>query len=127
MARTSSRESGFTLIEVLCAASIAAFSIVSLYAGLGTSLRATDRLDRHLGARIVARSVLAELSNGQRGTLRNTGGTVGEYAWELRATRASGALASIRSPGLVLYDLKLSVSWAPGGLIEVDAVRLGQP
>ena len=39
--RASTGEAGFTLIEVLCAASIAAFSIAALYSGLGTNLHAT--------------------------------------------------------------------------------------
>ncbi len=126
MDRTRTGEAGFTLIEVLCAASIAAFSIAGLYAGLGTSLNATDRLDRHLGARIVAQSVLAEISNEPRGMLRSKRGTAGNYIWELQVERASGTLANIRPPGFVLYDLKLAVSWAPNGYIEIKAVRLGQ-
>lgn len=126
MDKTRSGEAGFTLIEVLCAASIAAFSIAGLYAGLNTSLRATDRLDRHLGARIVAQSVLAELSREPLGILQTRRGTAGGYVWNLQVERASGALASIRPPGFVLYDLKLAVSWAPNGRIEVNAVRLGK-
>lgn len=126
MDRTHSGEAGFTLIEVLCAASIAAFSIAGLYAGLSASLRATDRLDRHLGARIVAQSVLAELSREPRGILQTRRGTAGSYVWNLQVERASGALANIRPPGFVLYDLKLAVSWAPNGRIEVSAVRLGK-
>ena len=126
MDRTRAREAGFTLIEVLCAASIAAFSIAGLYAGLNTSLHATDRLDRHLGARIVAQSVLVELSREPRGILQNRRGAAGGYVWNLQIKRASGELANIRPPGFVLYDLKLAVSWAPNGLIEVSAVRLGK-
>ena len=124
--RASTGEAGFTLIEVLCAASIAAFSIAALYSGLGTSLHATDRLDRHLGARILAQSILAEVNQQPRGRPRSRHGSVGDYLWELHVERASGALASIRPQGLALYDLKLVVSWAPDGQIEVDAVRLGQ-
>jgi prepilin-type N-terminal cleavage/methylation domain-containing protein len=126
MDRMRTGEAGFTLIEVLCAASIAALAITGLYAGLGTSLRATDRLDRHLGARIVAQSILAEVSNEPRGILRSKRGTAGKYAWELQVERATGTLADIRPPGFVLYDLKLAVSWAPDGHIEIKAVRLGQ-
>jgi prepilin-type N-terminal cleavage/methylation domain-containing protein len=119
-------EAGFTLIEVLCAALIAALAITGLYAGLGTSLRATDRLDRHLGARIVAQSILAEVSNEPRRILRSKRGTAGKYTWELQVERATGTLANIRPPGFALYDLKLAVSWAPDGHIEIKAVRLGQ-
>jgi prepilin-type N-terminal cleavage/methylation domain-containing protein len=125
MNRNPTSEAGFTLIEVLCAAVIAAFAIIGLYTGLGTSLRATDRLERHLGARIVAGSVLAELANEPREVLQDKRGTSGRYAWQLHVERASGDLASIRPSGLALYDLNLVVAWAPEGRIEVNTVRLG--
>ncbi len=119
-------ENGFTLIEVLCAASIAAFAIAGLYASLTTSLRATDRLDGHMGARITARSVLAELDNEPRDILRNRHGTSGEYNWDLQVEPASGDLARISPPGFQLYDLKLTVFWAPQGHIEINSVRMRQ-
>jgi prepilin-type N-terminal cleavage/methylation domain-containing protein len=126
MDRHQNGEAGFTLIEVLCAALIAAFSIAGLYAGLGSSVRATDRLDRHLGARIVAQSVLSELSHEPRAIPQSRQGTAGDYSWNLQVERASGGLANIRPPGFALYQLKLAVTWAPNGRIEVDAVRLAQ-
>jgi prepilin-type N-terminal cleavage/methylation domain-containing protein len=123
--RCASFEAGFTLIEVLCSVTIAAFSIVSLYSGLATSLSATDRLDRHLGARIVAESVLAEVASGPRGMPQSKRGTAGQYNWQLDVIPAAAALGRIRPEGLALYDLTLVVAWAPRGHLEIKTIRLG--
>ena len=123
--KCASSEAGFTLIEVLCSATIAAFSIVSLYSGLATSLSATDRLDRHLGARIVAESVLAEEASEPRWMPQSKHGTSGQYNWQLDVLPAAGALGRIRPEGLALYDVTLVVAWAPKGHLEIKTVRLG--
>ena len=123
--KCASLEAGFTLIEVLCAATIAAFSIVSLYNGLATSLSATDRLDRHFGARILAESVLAEVASEPRWMPQSKHGISGQYNWQLDVLPAAGALGRIRPEGLALYDVTLAVAWAPKGHLEIKTVRLG--
>src|SRR5438045_2895481 len=53
-------ESGFSLVEVMCAVAIMAFALVALYRGAGQSQRAAQYLETHLGARLVARSLIED-------------------------------------------------------------------
>ena len=50
MPRRSKRNSGFSLVEVLCAVAVAASAIAVLTSGVGGSIKGANKLDQHLGA-----------------------------------------------------------------------------
>ena len=69
-------ENGFSLVEVLTALVIAAFALVVLMRGLGTSQTTAVYLESHLGARLLARSILEdERQSGETKPGRRSGDT----------------------------------------------------
>ena len=53
-------QAGFSLIEVLTALVIASIALVALLRGLGSSQVSAIYLESHLGARILARSIIED-------------------------------------------------------------------
>lgn len=124
MSRRSSGQSGFSLVEALCALAIAASAIAVLTSGVGGALKRTRSLDQHLGARIILRTILedelaaAETSPAQRQ------GESGPYRWQLAIAPASfhGKLPQPYR----LYRLTATVGWGKGGEISGTALKLAK-
>ena len=58
MPRRSKRNGGFSLVEFLCAVAVAASAIAVLTSGVGGSIKGANKLDQHLGARLILQSIL---------------------------------------------------------------------
>lgn len=83
MPRRSRRNSGFSLVEVLCAVAVAASAIAVLTSGVGGSIKGANKLDQHLGARLILQSILDdELAAGQTAPAQRAGES-GPYRWRL--------------------------------------------
>ena len=124
-------EAGFTLLEVVVAAAIAALALVALFqtgsAGLlmaGEATRvaeAVDRAESHLAAFGDAGTIAPGETEGDDG---------GGYHWRLSA-RTIASRASIAGAGgdaATLYDVRVTVSW--GGprhprSFELQSLRIG--
>lgn len=119
-------EAGFTLVEVLCASAIAALSLAMLLQGFGGSLGAVHRLEDHVGARIVAQSVLADARQAAGVALGSVSGTQGKYRWEVAGRPASGEFAALAPAGMRLYRLTVKVTWRPHGSLELASVKLAR-
>ena len=117
-------QAGFTLVEVLCAAAVAALSFGVLLQALGGSLGAARRLDDHTGARIVAASVLADARQMPGVDLGSTSGRNGRYRWVMTAARSGRDLAV--PPGWTLYRVTVEVTWPPRGSLELSTVKLAR-
>lgn len=119
-------EAGFSLIEVLTALVIASFALVVLMRGLGTSQGSAIYLESHLGARLLARSILederqdAETKTGQRS------GDSGQYHWSLEVESTELAGTSKSNTGGQLYKLTVEIGWAPRGRLVLDTMKFGK-
>jgi prepilin-type N-terminal cleavage/methylation domain-containing protein len=119
-------EAGFTLLEVVVAAAIAALALVALFqtgsAGLFTAGEATrvaeavDRAQSHLAA-------IADAGTITPGEIAGDDG--GGYHWRLSARPIASQQASTPGPGAAattLYDIRVTVSW--GGRRHPRSVEL---
>jgi type II secretion system protein I len=111
---------GFSLVEVLCALAIAAMALVGLLRATQQSQSAARYLNAHLGARIIATSILQdEMAARDTGAAQREGDS-GIYRWRL--TVAPATIAGLR-PGGALYRLTVTVAW-PRGSLSLDTLKL---
>ena len=99
---------GISLIEVLAAFSIMAFSLAVLYSSLSTSIRSVrtvDRLDRavSLAERLVTRFDLAP-----KGGWQESGQQDDDYSWAVVMTLLP---SDVDPPVVPLYHLNVRVEW----------------
>jgi len=121
------RAAGFSLVEVICAMAIAAMALVVLLRGLGGSQLAAGYLETHLGARIIAQSIL---DDEQQATAAATGvreGDSGLYHWRLSVQPIEAPAAVGHLPqAFRLYRLSVDVTWTPRGQFTLETLKLGQ-
>lgn len=111
----SAKDGGFTLLEVLVAAAIAALALALLFQGAAGGVRAARVADHMQEAVSRARSRLAVL---ERGAMPAPGDQAGDdrggFHWRSRVTRVGFGT------GVALYDLAVAESWTTdGGTREV--------
>lgn len=109
----------------MAAVAIMAVALMALYRGAGGSQRASQYMEAHLGARLVAQSLIADARQSPNIAPDRRKGDSGIYRWELVIEPVSvpgvGAV-----PGYRFYRLQASVAWGAGGLFTLDALRLGK-
>lgn len=110
-------------MEVVAALAIAALALTGLYRGLGGSQSAAARLELQLGARIIARAILADEQQAAQSTPGDRAGDSGPYRWQLTVARAD---AQNLPPAYHLYRLTADVSWPPHGRFVLDTLKLGR-
>ena len=77
---------GFTLLEALIAIVILALSLSALLPLYGTGLRGVAHIDDHLRARLLAQSVMAEMSLRSAPATGPLQGRLDQFAWTLSVT-----------------------------------------
>lgn len=123
----SHREAGFSLVEVLCALAIAALALSALYRGLGSSLLAARHLEGHLGARVIAQSILTDELHAAATAAAVRSGQSGAYAWRLTIAPAGSDVAVPLPRSYRLYRLTADITWDGGGHFTLDTLKLGTP
>lgn len=124
MRRRSEHTSGFSLVEVLCAVAVAASAIAVLTSGVGGSIKGANKLDQHLGARLILQSILDdELAAGQTAPAQRSGES-GPYRWRLDISPV--AAPEELPPNYRMYRLTASVGWGKGGEVTGTALKLGR-
>lgn len=124
MPRRSEREKGFSLVEVLCAVAVAASAIAVLTSGVGGSIRGANKLDQHLGARLILQSILEdELAAGETAPAQRSGDS-GPYRWRLDISPVA-APDKLPEP-FRMYRLTASVGWSKGGEVTGTALKVGR-
>ena len=124
MRRRSEAEQGFSLVEVLCALAVAASAIAVLLNGVGGSIKGANKLDQHLGARLVLQTILEdELAAAETAPAQREGDT-GPYRWQLD-------IEPVAAPGKLpeayhMYRLTASVGWGSGGQVTGTALKLSR-
>jgi general secretion pathway protein I len=125
--RARGAAAGFTLLEALIAIVILALSLSALLQVYGTGLRGVARIDDHLRARLLAQSVMAELSHDRRLRPGTVQGRQDQFVWTLSVTRFDNGEPPSQQPGpWTLHRLALTVSWSQGRRIELQTLRMLQ-
>jgi general secretion pathway protein I len=126
--RSSRRDGGFTLVEVIVAVAILALSAGAIFPVMSDSIRNTHRADALADASTLAQSLLAKVGNEiplQEGELRGQAGK--GLQWRLQMLRYGDAADRKRWP-VAAYTVVAEVSWNPGSTsqpIELRTLRLG--
>lgn len=119
------REQGFSLVEVLAAVAIMAVALVTLYRGAGGAQRAAQYMEAHLGARLVAESLIEDARQSPITGPDTRKGESGLYQWQL-------VIAPVDMPGIGkmqggrFYHLQAQIAWGRGGSFTLDALKLGR-
>ena len=108
MVRSRRRNAGFSLLEMLVAFSIMAFSLAMLYRATGGNVRGISRTESYQRAVVLGQSLLASHDAvPPRGW--NGSGTSAEFSWTARSAPYPGSVAA---PGVPpLYEVALTVDW----------------
>jgi general secretion pathway protein I len=125
-----SRQSGFTLIEVVVALAIAALALVAIFEAGGAGLRGVDLAQRYVAATRAAQAHLAEVGVSIPLATTETGGVdAAGFRWAIRMTPTLvRPAADDRNPPQVLYAVDSSVSWQAGAAarsVHLSTLRLG--
>jgi general secretion pathway protein I len=131
--RSSRRQSGFTLLEVLVAFVLAAIGIVALIQAFAGGLRNLGKMDEYVMAAMVAESRLAEIgilypvAEGEMEGVEEGD----KYRWHVLVSPYEDpdglVVATEQSPGLFLVEVE--VNWAGArrpGVFRLQSLRAGQ-
>jgi prepilin-type N-terminal cleavage/methylation domain-containing protein len=118
-------QSGFTLIEVLVATTIAALLLLPLLRGFSTGLAATARSGGLTEATLIAQSTLETIgATGPLDETKDVDHEEGRYHVTARVHRASGAdFAADASLPVAAYEITVTVDWPEGAKTESIALR----
>ncbi len=119
-------DGGFSLVEVICAMAVAAMAIVALMRGMQSSQSATIYLDAHLGARIIAQSILEDERQASGTAPGERSGDSGPFRWRLRIDPAAVDVVPKPASGFQLYRLSVEVRWEPRGSFTVDTLKVAK-
>lgn len=117
---------GFSLVEVICAMAVAALAIVALMRGMQSSQSATIYLDSHLGARIIAQSILEDERQASGTIPGERNGDSGPFRWRLRIEPATVDVLPTPASGFQLYRLSVDVRWEPRGAFTLDTLKVAK-
>ncbi|SDU36116.1 prepilin-type N-terminal cleavage/methylation domain-containing protein [Halopseudomonas salegens] len=113
--RSSRRERGFTLLEVLVAFVVATLLLTVLLRAFSSGLTGLARVDRLSMAALVAQSRLAEVGVTeplQPGTYQGSEDTDYEFSWEVDIRPLDWEYAGLLSDqSRVLYRVEVRVTW----------------
>lgn len=110
------------MVEVLCAMTIAAVALVALLRGTQQSQTAASYLDQHLGARIIANTILQDEMAARGTDTSPREGDSGNYRWRLKVEPAS--VTGLRA-GAKLNRVTVTVTWQRGTL-SLDTLKYSQ-
>ncbi len=124
-------DSGFTLVEVLVAFTIALVLLVPLLHSFSTGLQSGARTDAFTDATLIARSTLERL--GTEVALNDKAGSKtesGPYRIEtrIRRYRGEGTIGNSARAAIVPFDVAVTVSWRDGlrtRSVTLQGIRLG--
>ena len=99
-------------------------ALLQLYS---TGLRGIATIDDNLRARLLAQSVMAELSYDRRLRPGRLQGRLDQFAWTLSITPFDNGEPAPQQPGpWTLHRLALTVTWPQGRRIELQTLRMLQ-
>ena len=125
--RAGRGSAGFTLLEALIAIVILALSLSALLQLYSTGLRGIASIDDNLRARLLAQSVMAEISYDRRLRPGRLQGRLDQFAWTLSVAPFDDGEPAPQQPAQwTLHRLVLTVTWPQGRRIELQTLRMLQ-
>ena len=119
-------ESGFSLVEVLCALVITATAMVVLLRGLGGSQLTAIYLEQHLGARLLAQTILEDERQSGITEPGTRSGESGIYQWQLVVAPTAIGGVPAQGNGFKPFRLAVDIRWQPRGRLQLDTLKLGR-
>jgi len=118
------RDRGFTLIEVLVAFAILAFTLAAAYGVFSDSVRAVASGERHGVALALAESRLAEIDAMPLDEAWDNEGDFNDiYRWSVETRSLPGTMREANA-GFEPVLVSVTVTWEHGGRVALDTVRL---
>lgn len=117
----STRQTGFSLLEILVAFVILAFAMTAIYESAGGSVKATITDERYSYALLLAESVLNNYQGVPPGGLNQSGHLENGFDW--RITAVARPVDSDQKMAWPLYDVQVDVRWGePSKHVTLDSV-----
>lgn len=115
------RQAGFSLLEILVAFVILAFSLAAIYQSAGGSVNTAIADERRSYALLLAQSVLNNYRGVPPGGMEKSGQLENGYSWRFTAVkRADDPDMKLYWP---VYNVKVVVRWGRGSAkVELDSV-----
>lgn len=107
--RPSFRQRGFSLLEILVAFVILAFSMTAVYESAGGSVKSTITDERYSYALLLAQSVLSNYQGVLPGGMDKSGHLENGFDWQIVAVPR--AIESSQLVAWPLYNVRVNVTW----------------
>jgi len=114
------------MVEALVALAIAAIAMVALLRAVTQSTSASVSVESHLAAGALGRSLLLDAAQAAIDKPFERTGKSGDLSWRLSADTLPGPTGRLAPRGMGLYDVRVTVSWAPRGRLELNTILLGK-
>lgn len=118
----SRSQRGFTLLEVLVAFVILAFTLAIIYQAAGGSVRGTIKGEQQTYALTLAESVLNNFRSVPEGGMARSGELENGYRWQLEATTRPVPEEQRNRTAVPLYDVRVRVEWDGGAGVTLSSV-----
>lgn len=125
--RRSDDASGFTLLEIVVAFTVAAVTMVAAFELFSRGVRGVERIDDYTRATLIAEERLETLGVAEPLVPGITAGRIDDrFTWQVAVTPAAAAGAARRDSRFVLQRVAVTVAWdgPRGRAVTLESLRL---
>ena len=108
----SPRVRGFSLLEMVVAIAILAFSLGTLYQAVSGATKNVRSSEKYAYGVELAKSLLAANYEIPLNGIQQSGSTAGEFSWQVRSAEVS--LGNSNLPDGALHEIEVLVNWQDG-------------